>query len=91
MPILRHDLEQALIDGLDVTLLRFLQWQLFVEFGQDLLNGFEGEVGVDGFGAVASQRRELMHFMGFARFHDETDRCAQALLDQVVMDSAGAE
>ena len=45
----------------------------------------EGEIRVDRFGAIAGERRELMHLVRFARLDNEADGGAQALLDQVVM------
>jgi hypothetical protein len=45
----------------------------------------EGQVGVDGFGAIAGQGGELVHFARFAGFHHQANRGAQALADQVVV------
>ena len=50
-----------------------------------MLERLEGEIGIDRFGAVAGERAELMHLVGFARLDDETDGGAQALADQVMM------
>ena len=84
---LGHDLEQALTHRLDVAIDHFVGIDLGREFafGMEGRERFEGEVGVDGFGAVAGQHGEMVHLAGFAGFDDEAGRGAQALADQVVM------
>ena len=82
---LGHDLEDGLADSLDVALLDLFGRHFLVELGQHLLERLEGEIRVDRLGAIAGQRAELMHLVGFARLDDETDRGAQALLDQVMV------
>ncbi len=77
---LGHDLEHRLADRLDVALLHVVGRQVGAEIGQHLLQRLEGEIRVDRLGAVAGERAELMHLVGFAGFDDETDRRAQALL-----------
>ena len=88
---LGHHLQQALVDGLDVALLRFLEGQLLVELGEDLLQRLEGEIGVDRLRAIAGQHRELMHLVRLAGLHDQADLGAQALPDQVMMHGRGGE
>ena len=88
---LGHDLQHALVDRLDVALLRLLQGQLLVELGQQLLQRVEGQIGVDGLGAVARQHAELVHLVRLARLHHQADRGAQALLDQVMVHGRGGE
>ena len=48
----------------------------------------EGEIGVDRLGAVAGEHGELVHLVRLAGLHDEADRGAQALPDQVMMHGA---
>ena len=88
---LGHHLQDALVDRLDVALLGFLQGQLLVELGQQLLERVEGEVGVDGLGAVAGEHRELVHLVRLSRLDHQPDGCAQTLPDQVVMHGRGGE
>ena len=88
---LGHHLQDALVDRLDVALLRLLQGELLVELGQQLLQRLEGEVGVDGLGAVAGEHRELVHLVRLAGLHHQPDRRAQALPDQVMMHGRGGE
>ena len=88
---LRHDLQQALADRLDVALDRFLAVR---RAGQLILHrddALEREIGVDRFGAVACEAGEVMHFARFARLHDEADRGAQAGADQMMMHGGAGE
>ena len=88
---LRHDLEQALADRLDVT----LDDVLVVErAGQAVLqrdHALEREIGVDGFRAVTGKTGEVVHFARLAGFDHEADRGAQAGADQVVMHGGAGE
>ena len=88
---LGHHLQQPLVDGLGVALQRFLERQLLVELGQDLLQRLEGEIGVDRLRAVAGQHRELVHLVRLAGLDDQADLGAQALPDQVMMHGRGGE
>ena len=82
---LGHDLQQRLVDGLDVALVGFLDIDVDAELGDELLDGLEREVRVDRLGAIAGERRELVDLVGLTRFDDETDRCSEALADQMVV------
>ena len=82
---LGHHLEQALVDRLDVALDDFLLVELAGQVGVHRDQRLEGEIGIDRFGAVAGEAAEVMHLARLGRFHDEADRGAQPLADQVVM------
>ena len=82
---LGHDLEDALADGLDVVLLNRLGIQRQFLADADFFQRFEGDIGVDRFGAVTGQHAEVMHFARFAGFNHQTGLHAQALTDEVVM------
>ena len=82
---LRHHLEQAFVDRLDVALDDFLLVELL---RQIVLHGdqrLEGEIGVDRFRAVAGQAGEMMHLARLAGFHHQADRGAQAAADEMMM------
>jgi hypothetical protein len=57
----------------------------------DLGQGFEGQVGVHGFGTVAGQHGEVVGFTGGAGFHDQAGAGAQALGHQVLVNRRGGE
>ncbi len=88
---LGHHLEQALVDRLDVALDDFLLVELLrqVVLGGD--QRLEGEIGIDRFGAVAGQTREMMHFARLARFQHHADRGAQALADEMMVHGRAGE
>ncbi len=91
MPILDITFIRPLADRLDETLDRFLVVQLLRQRFLHRDQGFEREIGVDRFGAVTGEAGEVMHFARLAGFHDETDRRAQALADQMMMHSRAGE
>ncbi|MNU94222.1 hypothetical protein D3C71_841800 [compost metagenome] len=81
---LGHDLVQALADGLDEVLHGL--------FGViHLAQRFQRQVGVNGFGAVAAQKREVVDFARRAGFHDEARVGAQAGADQVLVNGGGGQ
>ncbi len=85
---LGHRLEEALVDGLEIVLAGFLERP---SIGQEpaeahVLDGLEGQVGVDGRGAVPEQGGEVVHLASLAGLHDEAGARAQALADEVVVD-----
>ena len=88
---LRHDLEQAFVDGLDEALDDFVGahrlGQVLGHRGQRL----EREVGIDRLGAIAGKARKMMHFARFASLQDETDRSTQALADEMMVNRGGRE
>jgi hypothetical protein len=72
------------------ALTKFLQAALWSIFGQQALadhvvDGLEGEVGVDRAAAVADQQREMVDLARLAGLEDEADAGAQALADEVVV------
>ena len=67
---LGHNFQNALINRLDVAGDGFLKCQLFIEFAEQLLESIECKIGIDGFGAIACKRTELMYLMSLACFDD---------------------
>ena len=87
---LAHDLEQALVDGLDEVLAR---QRRVPHRAQDALPGHlrhavEGHVGVHRAGAVAEQEREVVHLPGVAGLDQEPDAHARAVAHQVAVHRA---
>ena len=68
---LRHDLEKALADRLDVALDRLVAVDLLGKGLRHRREGFESQVGVDRLRSETGQKREMMHFAGFTRLDDE--------------------
>ena len=88
---LRHHLQQALADRLDVALDDLV---VVERAGQAVLHGDDGlerQIRIDRLGAVAGQAREMVHLARLAGFDDEADRGAQAGADQVVMHGGAGE
>ena len=83
---LGHHLEQPLVHRLDEALGGLVGANVFVHLG-DLVAGWsrKREIRVDRLGAIARERAELMHFVGFAGLDHESDGGAQPLADQVMM------
>ncbi len=82
------DLQDALTDGLDVAVDQFVLVDLLGDVVGLLAHGeqrLEGEVGVDGLGAVAGEGAEMMHLARVAGLDHEADRGAQPLADQMVV------
>ncbi len=90
---LRHDLEDALADRLDVAIDDFAAIDFLREFAARVHVGqrVEGKIRVDRFGAIARQQAEMVHFARLAGFHDETDRGAKPLADQVMVHGSGGQ
>ena len=88
---LGHDLEQALVDRLDVALHRMGVVDLLGKLARQRRQRLEGQIRVDGFGAVARETGEVMDLARFAGLHDEADQRPQTLADQVVMHGRGRE
>ena len=89
---LGHDLEHALGAGVDVVALRLvvgdvLEHVLVDEVGE----GLERDVGVDGGGAVPDQQRHVVHLAGVTGLHDQPDLGAGLLAHQVVVHRAGEQ
>ncbi len=77
---LRHDLRQALADALDVV-----ADGLFGLFWKQLLQRLQGEVRMNGLGAVARQHRKVVDLAGRTGFHHQAGRGAQTLANEVLM------
>ncbi len=88
---LGHHLEDALVDRLDVALDRFLLADLLGEVAAHGVEGFESEIGIDRFGAVAGEHREMVHLARFAGLDHQADRGPEAGADQVMVDAGGGE
>jgi hypothetical protein len=58
-----------------------------VALADHVVEGFEGEVRVDGSGAVADEQGEVMDLARLAALQDEADPGARALADQVVVNT----
>ena len=54
----------------------------------ELGDGVEGQVRVDGCRSVAEEERHVVHLPGLTRLDDETHAGAGLFLDEMVMDSA---
>ncbi len=84
---LRHDLAQALVQGADVVfdcLDHADAANLAVQ--RERRHVFEGEVGIDGRGAIAQQQRQVHHFARLGRLDQQPDRGAEAAKGQVAVD-----
>ena len=91
---LGHHLEQPLFQRLAVVLHRLLDGHaLAVPPGQlDLVgDGLQGQPGIDRAGAVADQRRQVMHVARLAGFHDQAGVAADAGGDQRLMHGRGRQ
>lgn len=83
---LGHDGQDAFDGGVDVVLFgRFVIDFLELLVGNEFLDGFQGDVRVDGRNAVADEGTEMMDFARFARFQDEADVGADALVDEIMV------
>ena len=93
---LGHDLQEALgralaVRGHDVVVTldvwRVIQKPILAR----LPEGFKGQVGINGIGAIAHEQAQMVDFPGFPRFHHETDARTRMGFDQVMMHRAGGE
>ncbi|MNV07343.1 hypothetical protein D3C71_977650 [compost metagenome] len=84
---LGHDLEDALTNCLDVTINDFVVGHFLRECTVlvHVEKRIEGEIGVDRLRAITGEQTEMVDFARFTGFHDETDRGAQTLADQVMV------
>ena len=86
---LRHHLEHALAARLDVVrdgLLRVVD--VGRAFGDQILDGLEGEIRIDGGRAVSEQQAHVMHLARLTGLDHETDLGAGLLADEVVVHRA---
>ena len=84
-PHFRENFQQSFVDGMDVvfTGLTVSQRQ-FVAFYQ-MVDGGESQIGVYHAGAVAQQQGKMVHFTGFAGFHNNPHLHSFFLSDEVVV------
>jgi hypothetical protein len=57
-------------------------------FPDQLGDGVEGEVRVDGCRSIAEEQRHVMHLAGLTGLDDETDAGPGLFFDEMVMDGA---
>ena len=89
---LRHDFENALVDGLDVVVDRLPMIDAMQHVLPDhVVERFEGEIGIDRRRAVTDQQTVMMNFARFAGFDDSVALRARAFANQVVMHSGRGE
>ncbi len=89
-PHLRHRLQQALRDALRRARLRLVRRQLAEPAELDeLREGLEHEIRVDGGGAVADERRDAVHAARLAGFDDDARLQARPRAHQVVVHGGG--
>ena len=90
-PHLRHDFQDALVERLDVV-----DRRLFVgqprhvrenALPDHVVEGFEGEVGVDRPGAVADEQRDVVHLARVTRLDEQRAAGARPLAHQVMVDA----
>ncbi len=83
---LGHHLEHALAAGLDVVAHRLDRvGHLGQALGDEVLDGLEGQVGVDGRCPVPEEQGHVVHFAGVAGLDDQPDPGAGLLSDEVVV------
>ena len=83
---LGHDLGQTLADRLDVVVDGLLGAQIARQFLVDVLQGFQRQVGMHGFGTVAGQHGKVVDLAGGSGFHHQAGGGAQALAHQMLVD-----
>ncbi len=90
---LGHHFDDALLDRLPI----FVNGLGVIDIGLDdalldhLVEGLEGDIGVDRARAVAEQEGEMVDFAGVAAFDDQAGAGAHALADEVVVQAGGRE
>ena len=88
---LGHDLQNALINRLDKALHHLIGIHLLGKFWAHGVQRLEGQIGVDGLRAIASETAEVMHLTRIAGFNNQAHRGTQTFADQVMMHSRRAE
>jgi hypothetical protein len=88
---LGHHLHQSLADGLDIVLYALLSAVFFGKVRLRMEDGFHRHAGVDGFGAVAGEQREMVHFARRTGLHHQAGTGAQSLADQMLVNSRQRE
>ncbi len=86
------DLEDAFDGGLDVILEGLLAANVLEQaLADQVVEGLERQVGIDGADAVADQQGEMMHLARFARFEHQAGAGAGAGADQVMVQAGDRE
>lgn len=90
---LGEDLEEAFVDGFLVVSESGFKGHAVGEEAAavEILEGFDGEVGVDGACSVADEEGEVHDFAGLAAFDDEGDLGAGSLANEVMVDGGEGE
>ena len=88
---LRHHLQDAHLDGVDVGGHRVLGCRIARQFVDKRTNAVEGEVRVDGFGPVSTEEAEIVDLAGLTGLDDEADLGAQPFPDEMVVDGGSGE
>ena len=83
---LRHHLQHALVERLDVALDRVVVRDVRQQsLADQIVERFEGEVRIHRARAVAEQQRDVMHFARFAGFDQQAALVARAFANEVMM------
>src|ERR1700730_13750403 len=83
---LGNDFHHPLVNGLDEIRDGLLAFHAVkCALMNQLVNAFEGEIGIDGRGPISEQQSEVMHLAGFAALNHETNLRARPLTDQMMM------
>ena len=89
---LRHHLQHALVERLDVVLDRLVALDARQHALPDhVVDRLERDVRVDHAGAVAEQQRDVVHFARVARLDDQRAARARALAHQVMVHAGGGQ
>ncbi len=89
---LRHDLQNALVERVDVVLHRLSVRDAGNQpVPKHVVERLEGKIWIDDAGAVAQEQRAVMHFAGVARLDHEAAVGACALEDEMVVHAGRRE
>ena len=90
---LGEGLEQALLDGLDEVLFAVLGSNVIGQHAAvlEVVDGLDGEVGIDGAGAVADEQCEVHDFARLTALNDERDLGAGFFLDEAIVNGSHRE
>ena len=89
---LGHHLEHALVERLDVILHGLLGRDTDEHPLPDhIVQCLEGQIGIDGAGAVTDQQCKMMHFARVTAFNQESAEIARAFAYEMVMDARGRQ
>ncbi len=86
-PHLGEDLKQALVHGLPVVLEHLVEAVVGGEIsaGVEIFQRFDGQIGIDGAGAVADEQPEVHDLARLAGFRDQRHLIARLLPNQVMV------